>query len=120
MSNIRKIRLLESYVTYEGHGHIILNFDIFPELKDKTNEEIDKYLNDNIDNLYACTNTNELRKDNMEIIDPLEYEEDEEIPQPEEDPDVIELQEYWNDCECVWNKIKNETRTLMAENQDQE
>jgi len=95
MSNIRSISLLESFETYEGHGEIKIDMDLFPELVGKTDKEIDEWLNVHYCDLFVDSNSSELRKEK----DP-------------NDDDVIELSEYWNNCEVVWDKIKNETKTM--------
>jgi hypothetical protein len=114
--NIKTIRLMESYITYENHGDINLNLNYFPELQGKTNSEIQDWLNANSDNLYVDSNNGEIRKDRYYIYTQEEYDdmavngED-----PEIDEDVIELLEYWNNSEVIWDKIKCEEKTLYVQ-----
>ena len=110
-SNTRSVRLMESYTTYECHGDININLDIFPELKDKTNEEIEQWLNDNYCSLYVHCGSGEIRKDMNYVYEPEDLEEGE-VPELFEDSDVVELAEYWSNTEVVWDKIKGEEKTL--------
>jgi hypothetical protein len=114
--NTKTVRLMESFTTYECHGDIKLNLDIFPELKDKTNQEIQTWLNENSGNLYIDCYSQELRKDQYyiysqeELDDMLVNGED-----PEIDDSVIELSEYWSNTEVIWDKIKCEEKTLHVQ-----
>jgi hypothetical protein len=114
---------MESFITYENHGDIVFNFDFFPELKGKTNDELQDWLNQNYCNLYIDCNTSELRKDNKIIYDEedLEYyaEKPDEKPEDDVDEDVWELAEFWSQTEVVWDRIKCEERTMyVQENAD--
>lgn len=113
--NIKTVRLMESYTTYESHGDIKLNLNIFPELNGKSNSEIQDWLDQNFHNLYIHCGSCELRKDQNYVYTEEEledYKADNEEPELFEDSDVIELCEYWNSTEVVWDKIKGEEKTM--------
>ena len=118
-TNIRSVRLMESFVTYECHGDIKLNLDLFPDLKGKTDQEIQEWLNDNYCDLYVDTWSHELRKDNKIVYDEeeLEYYKENPDEKPESDiaDDVIELSEYWSNTEVVWDKIKCEEKNMFLQ-----
>lgn len=111
--------MMESFVTYECHGDIKLNVDHIPELKDKTNQEIQDWLNEHYYDLYVDTYTQELRKDKKVIYSEEEegyYEENpEERPADEDDEGVIELSEYWSNTSVEWDKIKCEEKNLIVQ-----
>lgn len=114
--NTKTIRLMESFTTYECHGDIKLNFVIFPELKDKTDQEIQTWLNENSDSLYIDCSNNELQKDQyytypQEELDDMAANGEE----PEKDDNIIDLQEYWSNTTVVWDKIKCEEKTLHVQ-----
>jgi len=115
-TNVKKVRMMESYTTYECHGDLELNFDIFPDLKDKSGDEIQKWLNENYSDLYVHCGTGELRKDKNYIYSPEDleaYKEDGEEPEAFEDSEIIELYEYWSNSEVIWDKIKCEEKDLI-------
>lgn len=114
--NKKTVRLMESFVTYECRGDVNLNLDIFPELKDKTNEEIQNWLNSNFDDLYIDSFNQELRKDCYYNYTPEEW--DEMVvngEDPEVNVDVITLSEYWSDSGVVWDKIKSEEKKMFIQ-----
>jgi hypothetical protein len=114
--NTKTVRLMESFTTYECHGDVKLNFDIFPELKDKTDQEIQTWLNENSDSLYVNTFNQELRKDCYYVFSSEEWDEmTVNGEEPEIDADVIELSEYWSNTEVIWDKIKCEEKTLHVQ-----
>ena len=110
---------MESFITYENHGDVTLNLDYFPELKDKTDDEIQEWLNQNYSELYVHVYSNEFRKDNKIVYDEeeLEYykENPDEKPESDIDEDVVELCEYWSGTEVVWDKIKCEEKTMFVQ-----
>ena len=114
--NIKTIRLMESFTTYECHGDINLNLKHFPELQNKSNEEIQEWLNSNYDELYIDSLSGELRKDCYYDYTPEEL--DEMLvngEEREENPDVIDLLDYWSSTEVIWDKIKDEEKTLHVQ-----
>jgi hypothetical protein len=114
--NTKTVRLMESFITYECRGDIKLNLDIFPELKDKTDDEIQNWLNSNFDNLYVNGFNHELRKDCYYVYSQEEWDEmTVNGEDPEIDADVIELSEYWSNTEVVWDKIKNEEKNMFIQ-----
>jgi hypothetical protein len=113
--NTRKINMMESFTTYENHGELQLNFEYFPELVGKTDEEIQNWLYENDENLFVHIDTCELRKDNKYIYSEEEIqeakEEGEELEECE-DEEVVSLWDYWSESEVNWDKIKNEKKYL--------
>jgi len=61
--NIRSINLLESFETYECHGEIQINLDLFPELVGRSDTEIDTWLNANYSSLFINCRNSELRRE---------------------------------------------------------
>lgn len=113
--NTRKINMMESYTTYENHGELVLNFELFPELVGKTDEEIQGWLNQNSEELFIHVDSMELRKDKKYVYTLEDLEEakanGEEIEDFEDD-EVIELSECQAGAEVLWDKIKNERKYL--------
>jgi len=110
---------MESYVTYESHGDLNLNLELFPDLKDKSDEEIQTWLNDNYSNLYVHCGSGELRWDKNYIYDEADleaYKDEGEEPEVFEDSEVVELCEYWSNTEVIWDKIKCEEKNLCVIN----
>jgi hypothetical protein len=108
--------MMESYVTYENHGDLVLNFEFFPELEGKSDEVIQKWLEEFSSQLFVNVETLELRKDRKYVYSSEEIEQakadNEELEQFEDD-DVVGLWDYWSEAEVQWDKIKNETRKLI-------
>jgi hypothetical protein len=107
--------MMESYTTFENHGELELNFEYFPELVGKTDEELQVWLDQNIGELYIHVGSGEIRKDKKYIYSAEDIEEakanGEEIEDFEDD-DVVDLWDYWSESEVNWDKIKNEKKYL--------
>jgi len=113
--NTRKVNMMESFVTYENHGELVLDFDVFPELVGKTDQEIQEWLNNSMDSLYVHVDIGELRKDKKYVYTQEEIDEAKESGEEledSEDDDVVSLWDYWSESEVNWDKIKNETKSL--------
>jgi hypothetical protein len=119
MSKKKSVRLMESFITYENHGDIVFNFDHFPELEGKSNEELQDWLNQHYCDLYIDCNTLELRKDNKIVYEEedLAYyaENPDEKPEDDIDEDIWELAEFWSQTEVEWDRIKCEERTMYVQ-----
>ena len=115
--NTRTVNMMESFTTHACHGTLTLNFAIFPELEGKSDEEIQIWLNNNYSSLFVNSDNGELRKDKNYIYSAEQLEEckaNGEDPEPFEDESVVSLNDYWSESEVQWDKIKNETQSLVV------
>jgi len=113
--NTRKVNMMESYVTYENHGELVLNFELFPELVGKEDKELQEWLSNSMDSLFVHVDSCEIRKNNKYVYSEeeiLEAKETGEELEDSEDDDVVSLWDYWSESEVNWDKIKNETKSL--------
>lgn len=90
------VSLIESFVTYEHHGNLTLVPTEWPELDGKSKEEIAKWLNNNMEDLYLDDDNKIVRKEAAD----------------EDSDDIRTLSDFWSESEVWHEKIKNEERFL--------
>jgi len=110
-----KIRLMygESYVTYCGYEDYVMDLDKFPELKEKSREEIAKWVYDNsgelsVNDSYQDKNPREDQGNAYEIV-----------PYDENLPVLLD---GLGEGGCNWDKIKHEEHYMLfiREEKDEE
>jgi hypothetical protein len=96
----------ESYVTYCGKGEYVIDTSKFPELDDKSEEEVVKWLYDNQESV-AINSAYEDDDPDKHVYN--DYDKAYEVV-PLDDPnaDSATLYDYTRDSSVVWDKIKHE------------
>jgi len=118
---MKTVNMMESFTTYACHGTLTLNFAIFAELEENSDEKVQTWLNDNYASLFVNSENGELRKDKNYVYSAEQFEEckaNGEDPEPFEDESVVSLNDYWSESEVQWDKVKNETQSLVVVSAD--
>lgn len=125
------LNMCESYVTYTNKGKVKIDVNYFPQLKNKTKEEIAEWVTINSDSLYIDCYTGWLYPSLLvtkeefiinygfsdlsgkELEDALDEEGwDGEY---ESETDRIPLREYFQNASVEFDKIKNEEHYFVAD-----
>ena len=125
------LHMCESYITYTNKGQVKIDVNYFPQLKDKTKQEVAKWVTENIDNLYIDTYygwvfpSKIVTKEEFILNNGLEDLSGKELEDAlveegwegeyESEDDRIPLHEFFNESGVVFDKIKNEEHYFIAD-----
>lgn len=119
-SNKIKLHMCESWITYANKGQVDIDIAYFPLLKEKTKEEVAKWVTENAKDLWidqnsgiifpSQTTTKEeyIKENDLDVNITAEDLEDEGWEGEYKDENRVSLWSYFNDASIDFEKIKNE------------
>lgn len=126
-SNKIKLHMCESWITYANKGQVDIDIAYFPLLKEKTREDVAKWVTENAKDLWidqnsgiifpSQTTTKEefIKENELDINITAEDLEDEGWEGEYKDENRVSLWSYFNDAPIDFEKIKNEENYFLAD-----
>lgn len=126
-SNKIKLHMCESWITYANKGQVDIDIAYFPLLKEKTKEEVAKWVTENAKDLWidqnsgiifpSQTTTKEeyIKENDLDVNITAEDLEDEGWEGEYKDENRVSLWSYFNDASIDFEKIKNEEHYFSAD-----
>lgn len=122
-----KLHMCESWITYANKGQVDIDIAYFPLLKEKTKEEVAKWVTENAKDLWidqnsgiifpSQTTTKEeyIKENELDVDITAEDLEDEGWEGEYKDENRVSLWSYFNDASIDFEKIKNEEHYFSAD-----